>query len=195
MLVLFLPPLICSHFSFPKRLEGVDKPIFQDDNNSSQSHIDIETRIDAGIELTSNNGTSSTLRINYEYYMCSVIIKEASFDNNYAFGAVTGGPCGGALYGYCSGMEIHNCKFSKNCAVDGGAISLTECTAFLESNITGSSNDSKTFDSNTAYCFGGAISFEGNINNSKTLQIFNYVFINNTAYEAGGAIQAIVNSD
>lgn len=195
MLVLFLPPLICSHFSFPKRLEGVDKPIFQDDNNSSQSHIDIETRIDAGIELTSNNGTSSTLRINYEYYMCSVIIKEASFDNNYAFGAVTGGPCGGALYGYCSGMEIHNCKFYKNCAVDGGAISLTECTAFLEANITGSSDDPKTFNSNTAYCFGGAISFEGNINNSKTLQIFNYVFINNTAYEAGGAIQAIVNSD
>ncbi|EAY01232.1 polymorphic outer membrane protein, putative [Trichomonas vaginalis G3] len=196
MLLLFLPQFINSLFDLSNILEGVGVPSFLDNNNSSQNLTDIESRINAGFTIDSKNETVNTLRINREFYLCSVEIKNSTFKNNYAFGAVTGGPCGGAVYGYRSSFHIIGSNFSNNQAIDGGAISFTECNALLQLLQENNNQARNKFSSNIAFCSGGAIFFEGQAKNhfDNNLQIWDSNFSNNTAYQTGGAIHATIES-
>ncbi|KAI5532461.1 bifunctional inhibitor/lipid-transfer protein/seed storage 2s albumin superfamily protein family [Trichomonas vaginalis G3] len=196
MLLLFLPQFINSLFDLSNILEGVGVPSFLDNNNSSQNLTDIESRINAGFTIYTKNETANTLRINREFYLCSVEIKTSTFKNNYAFGAVTGGPCGGAVYGYRSSFHIIGSNFSNNQAIDGGAISFTECNALLQLLQENNNQARNKFSSNTAFCSGGAIFFEGQAKNhfDNNLQIWDSNFSNNTAYQTGGAIHATIES-
>lgn len=180
--------------SFIQQIKSHGTPSFFDSSQQSYKLSQIDPRINADTTIESHNN-NSTYRGDYDFFYCTATVKNSNFTQCFAFGSNIAGPNGGAMYFFGSAVNIQLSHFEQNEAADGGAL------CFIQSNVYLGGNTANKFDSNKAYCAGGAILFEGNYyktnpeNYINKLYIFNYNFTNNQAYQTGGALQIELQSN
>lgn len=160
-------------------------PSFIEENAASQLIQDIENF--TNIDFTFNNNTNKTN--SYQFFLSSITIDDTTFKGLYSFGSGALPGCGGAIFIHKSTLYATNTFFEACRAVFGGALCV------LQSIVTIQGSNS-TFKSNKAYKTGGAIYYEGNVDNNGNnpnkeiiLILQNTLFENNSAL-SGGAISA-----
>lgn len=179
--------------SFIQQIKSHGTPSFFDSSQQSYKLSQIDPRINADTTIESHN--NSTYRGDYDFFYCTATVNNSEFTQCFAFGSNIAGPNGGAMYFFGSAVNIQSSHFEQNEAADGGAL------CFIQSNVYLGGNTANKFNSNKAYCAGGAILFEGNYyktnpeNYINKLYIFNYNFTNNQAYQTGGALQIELQSN
>ena len=169
-------------------LEAEDKPSFQtlparNDDFAIYGRENLDTTL-SGLE----NEVSQKRKV--EYYSCSLTIgANAVFKNNYAFGKGMAGGSGGAVFiSYSVLMGTGRCTFKSNTAGVGGGLCCTASKVYL---------NNPTFQSNTAYKYGGGLYFQGVFYDDpetlpySTEHVYNQIdgiYLGNVAHEIGGAV-------
>ena len=179
-------------FSFSRAIEV--KPILSQESAPSfveQGHEDDifndwNGRIFADTEIKSD--LINTRRGLSEYLACSVSIKKAIFQNNWAFGAGCGPGNGGALLvSFCTLQIVYPEKnmdsFFNNTAMVGGALCCLYSNVYIQK---------AKFSENLAYRYAGSLYFQGYETREKIgvlfLQCLDTDFVSNTCNEIGGGV-------
>ena len=150
------------------------------------------------IDFTNDKIPTGTQRLQYEYFMCTVLINKGGFENNYAFGAGTSAGSGGAIFfSGCSvsiigslsedsnGEQSPNAVFFEyNKATVGGALALLYSSVYITA---------IKVEHNLAYRYGGSIYFQGYERDSTEtcyflFQVKNSHFTSNNCHQIGGGL-------
>lgn len=189
MLIIFLKLSLCEQ-------PVIEGPSFQTNLNIEDQNIEDILQYFHRSTILSSNPKENQLR-KAEYFHCTIAMQNCDFIKNYAFGSTLSSASGGALYASNSEVsadgkqDTTTHKFESNSASAGGAIAGVASKVLIQS---------FDFITNYAQKLGGALYFQGILENGKTNQdhfllVKKCKFTTNEAQDVGGAIYITSNSE